>query len=163
MYHYANRPGLSTQRSRQVLAKSFTTLVDGLPGNDGALFTWPNPIYQWQLNPSFQTLVCDVLSLFHKSVALLRDASFAGAMGSYVAFYLAGLYPVPATRQFLLSSPYFPQISFKNPAFNKTTTIRSKNFSGNPDNGTGGNVFVQVSLGCIQPDSIIIVRIHYSE
>ena len=36
-------------------------------------------------------------------------------MGSYVAFYLAGLYPLPATKQFLLSSPYFPSISFFNP------------------------------------------------
>lgn len=35
MYHYANRPGLSTQRSRQVIATSFNTSVNGLPGNDG--------------------------------------------------------------------------------------------------------------------------------
>lgn len=65
-------------------------------------------------------------------------------MGSYVAFYLAGLYPLPATRQFLLSSPYFPEISFFNPVFNKTTTIKSKGFRGNPTSGTGGHVFVQV-------------------
>lgn len=37
MYHYANRPGLSTQRSRQVIAQFFNTSVDGLPGNDGTL------------------------------------------------------------------------------------------------------------------------------
>lgn len=37
MYHYANRPGLSTQRSRQVIAQSFNTSVNGLPGNDGQL------------------------------------------------------------------------------------------------------------------------------
>lgn len=65
-------------------------------------------------------------------------------MASYAAFYLAGLYPVPATRQFLLSSPYFRQISFKNPVFGTTTTIKSKNFSGNPANGIGGNIFVKV-------------------
>jgi putative alpha-1,2-mannosidase len=39
MYHYVNRPGLSTQTSRQVIAKSFKTTVDGLPGNDGEYFT----------------------------------------------------------------------------------------------------------------------------
>ena len=44
-------------------------------------------------------------------------------MASYVVFFLAGLYPVPATKQYLLSSPFFPQISFFNPAFNSTTTI----------------------------------------
>ena len=65
-------------------------------------------------------------------------------MGSYVAFYLAGMYPLPATRQFLLSSPYFPSISFKNPVFGNATTIKVKNFSGNPNDGTGGNVFVKV-------------------
>ncbi|KAG6810816.1 hypothetical protein H0H92_010206 [Tricholoma furcatifolium] len=65
------------------------------------------------------------------------------AMASYVAFYLAGMYPLPATQQFLLSSPYFPQISFFNPTLNTTTKIVSKNFIGNPENGTGGQVFVE--------------------
>ncbi|KAI5118656.1 hypothetical protein M0805_002576 [Coniferiporia weirii] len=100
MYHYADRPGLSTQRSREVIAADFNTTINGIPGNDGA-------------------------------------------MASYAFFYLAGLYPVPATRQFLLSSPYFPQISFFNPLFNSTTTIVANGFQGNPSNGTGGNVFVE--------------------
>ncbi|KAI0634493.1 glycoside hydrolase family 92 protein [Trametes polyzona] len=102
MYHYANKPGHSTQRSRQVLAQHFSTAPRGLPGNDDS-----------------------------------------GAMASYVAFFLAGLYPVPATKQYLLSSPFFPKISFFNPAFNTTTTIVARNFAGNPVNGTGGTVFVQ--------------------
>jgi len=102
MYHYANRPGLSTQRSRQIIAQYFNTSVSGLPGNDDS-----------------------------------------GAMGSYVVFYLAGMYPVPSTRQFLLSSPYFPEISFYNPVFDKTTTIKANGFQGNPINGMGGNVFVK--------------------
>jgi len=67
-----------------------------------------------------------------------------GAMGSYAAFYLAGLYPVPATEQYLLSSPFFKQISFYNPAFNTTTIIKSKNLDGEPEDGSGGRVFVQV-------------------
>lgn len=75
----------------------------------------------------------------------LSDPIELGAMGSYVAFYLAGLYPLPATRQFLLSSPYFSQISFTNPIFKTTTTIRATNFKGNPKDGTGGTVFVKVS------------------
>ncbi|KAI0260073.1 glycoside hydrolase family 92 protein [Gloeopeniophorella convolvens] len=102
MYHYANRPGLSTQRSRQTIAQFFNTSTSGLPGNDDS-----------------------------------------GAMGSYAFFYLVGMYPLPATRQVLLSSPFFPSISFQNPIFNTTTTIRAKNFSGNPANGTGGAVFVK--------------------
>jgi len=102
MYHYANSPGLSTQRSRQVIAKNFNTSVNGLPGNDDS-----------------------------------------GAMASYAFFYLAGLYPVPATQQYLLSSPFFPEISFFNPLFNSTTTIKASGFQGNPTTGTGGHVFVE--------------------
>ncbi|GBE89826.1 Uncharacterized secreted [Sparassis crispa] len=34
MYHYADNPGMSTQRSRQVIAQWFNTSVNGLPGND---------------------------------------------------------------------------------------------------------------------------------
>ncbi|CDO77720.1 Glycoside Hydrolase Family 92 protein [Trametes cinnabarina] len=102
MYHYANKPGYSTQRSRQVLAQHFSTATNGLPGNDDS-----------------------------------------GAMASYVVFFLAGLYPVPATKQYLLSSPFFPKISFFNPVFNTTTTIAVNNFVGNPASGTGGTVFVQ--------------------
>ena len=63
---------------------------------------------------------------------LIIDSIFlpdSGAMGSYVVFNLAGLYPVPATKQFLLSSPFFPSVSFSNPLFNTKTTIRAKNFS----------------------------------
>ncbi|KAN0133092.1 Glycosyl hydrolase family 92 domain containing protein, partial [Lactarius tabidus] len=88
MYHYANRPDKSIQRSRETIAQFFNTTVHGLPGNDDS-----------------------------------------GAMGSFVVFHLAGLYPVPATQQFLLSSPFFPSVSFFNPLFNTTTTIRAKNFS----------------------------------
>jgi Glycosyl hydrolase family 92 len=65
-------------------------------------------------------------------------------MGSYAAFYLAGMYPLPSTRQFLISSPYFREISFYNPVLKKTATIRAVNFEGNPENGTGGKVFVEV-------------------
>ncbi|KIK62122.1 glycoside hydrolase family 92 protein [Collybiopsis luxurians FD-317 M1] len=89
MYHYANRPGLSTKQSRQVLLESYNTSVNGLPGNDDS-----------------------------------------GAMGSFAVFLLAGLYPVPATRQYLLSSPFFPSISFFNPLFNSTTTIKANNWGG---------------------------------
>ena len=44
-------------------------------------------------------------------------------MASYAAFYLAGLYPVPATRQYLLSSPFFPSNSSLK---SSTTPLTSK-------------------------------------
>ncbi|KAF8920528.1 glycoside hydrolase family 92 protein [Mucidula mucida] len=95
MYHYANKPGMSSRRVRETISTWFNTSVNGLPGNDDS-----------------------------------------GAMGSYVVFYLAGMYPLPGTRQFLLSTPYFPSISFYNPLFNSTTSIASNHFGGN-------NIYVQ--------------------
>ena len=64
-------------------------------------------------------------------------------MGTWATFLLLGLYPVPATRQYLLSSPWFPKVSFYNPVFNSTTTIIAHGFECNPTNGTG-QIFVQV-------------------
>ncbi|KAI5894878.1 uncharacterized protein SCHCODRAFT_02495315 [Schizophyllum commune H4-8] len=92
MYHYANQPAKSTKRAREVIAQSFNTSLNGLPGNDDA-----------------------------------------GAMGSYVVFYMLGLYPLPATKQVLLSSPYFPEVTIYNPLYGTNTTIRSTNWA---ENGT---------------------------
>jgi len=116
MYHYANRPGLSTRRSRDTLTTFFNLEVDGLPGNDGISYSAYAP--------------------YNHLIIFVEDS---GAMGSYAFFYLAGMYPVPATRQYLLSSPFFPSISFTNPVFNTVTTIRATNFDGND----GDNVFVK--------------------
>ncbi|EKM57353.1 glycoside hydrolase family 92 protein [Phanerochaete carnosa HHB-10118-sp] len=99
--------------------------------------------YANQPGLSTQTSRQTIAQFFNTSVNGLPGNDDSGAMGSYVAFYLLGMYPVPATRQFLLSSPYFPEVSFTNPIFGNATTIRVKNFSGNPANGTGGNVFVK--------------------
>lgn len=80
----------------------------------------------------------------HQARFLTEHDADSGAMGSYAAFYLAGLYPLPATSQFLLGSPYFPQISFRNPTLGTTTTIKTKNFNGNPADGKTGNIYVKV-------------------
>ncbi|KAF5373213.1 hypothetical protein D9757_010545 [Collybiopsis confluens] len=80
---------------------------------------------------------------FNTSVGGLPGNDDSGAMAAYTAFNLAGMYPLPATRQYLLSSPFFPSISIFNPLFNSTTTIKSNGFEGNPADGIGGKVFVQ--------------------
>ncbi|THH06986.1 hypothetical protein EW145_g3696 [Phellinidium pouzarii] len=125
MYHYADRPGLSTQRSRQIIAADFNVSVNGIPGNDDS--------------------GCCVSHYLTRARVKAEEflILLTGAMASYAFFYLAGMYPVPATRQFLLSSPFFPRISFFNTLFNSTTTIISNGFQGNPSNGTGGHVFIE--------------------
>lgn len=50
MYHYADRPGLSTERSREVIAQAFTTSVDGLPGNDGTCRLNHNSFLRKEIN-----------------------------------------------------------------------------------------------------------------
>ena len=65
-------------------------------------------------------------------------------MGSFVVFHMSGLYPVPATKHFLLSSPFFPSVSFYNPLLKTKTTIRTKNFS--PE-----AIFVKVRPSCVAP------------
>jgi putative alpha-1,2-mannosidase len=102
---------------------------------------------------------------FPPSPLLACDAhasSDSGAMGSYVVFILAGLYPVPSTRQYLIVSPWFPQINFTNPLFGTTTSIVAKNFNGNPtgnlsttgSTAAGKNIFVKsVSINGTQAAS----------
>ena len=63
-----------------------------------------------------------------------------------MAFYLLGMYPLPATRQILVSSPYFAQVRIHNPLRDTVTTINAHGFEGNPVNGTGGKIYVKVSL-----------------
>lgn len=65
-------------------------------------------------------------------------------MGSYVAFYLLGMYPLPATRQILISSPYFSRVSIYNPLYDSSTTIIAHGLESNPPDGHG-KVYVKVS------------------
>ncbi|QRV87315.1 glycoside hydrolase family 92 protein [Ceratobasidium sp. AG-Ba] len=102
MYHYADRPGRSTQRSREVISRFYNLSDTGIPGNDDS-----------------------------------------GAMASFAAFYLVGLYPLPATRQVLVSSPWFPTINITNSVTGATTTINALGFKGNPTESQRGDIFVQ--------------------
>jgi hypothetical protein len=53
-------------------------------------------------------------------------------MGSFVAFLMLGLYPMPGTKQFLITTPYFPRFTIYNPVYDKTATFTTKGFVGNP-------------------------------
>ncbi|KAL1752089.1 glycosyl hydrolase family 92-domain-containing protein [Schizophyllum commune] len=66
---------------------------------------------------------------FNTSLNGLPGNDDAGAMGSYVVFYMLGLYPLPATKQVLLSSPYFPKVTIYSPLYGTNTTIRSTNWA----------------------------------
>jgi hypothetical protein len=124
------------------ISEFFNTSKNGLPGNDG------ERLVNFILIVSFI-----ILPTRRCSWPITNVIIDSGAMGSYAFFYLAGMYPLPATKQFLISSPYFPSISFHNPFLNTTTTIKAEGFSGNGNGTDFGNVYVKVR--CLLPFFIL--------
>ncbi|KAK4069710.1 CAZyme family GH92 [Trichoderma aggressivum f. europaeum] len=62
----------------------------------------------------------------------------SGAMGSFVAFSMMGLFPNPGQDVYLIIPPYFESVSIKSPITGKTATIRNVNFD-----PTYKNVYIQ--------------------
>ncbi|KAI1385626.1 glycoside hydrolase family 92 protein [Hypoxylon trugodes] len=52
----------------------------------------------------------------------------SGAMGSFVAFSMMGLFPNPGQNVYLIVPPFFESINITNPQTGKTATIRNVNF-----------------------------------
>ena len=71
LYHWIDRPDLSTQRIHQIVHDNYTDRPDGLPGNDDS-----------------------------------------GAMSSWLAFHMMGLYPNAGTDYYLLNLPLLPEYTF---------------------------------------------------
>lgn len=74
----------------------------------------------------------------------------SGAMASFVVFHMLGLYPLPGTREFLVSSPFFRTVRIRNPLLGKTTTIRVHEFEGDlsssdTTNTTTRKIYIEVS------------------
>lgn len=71
LYHWIGRPDLSSERIRKIIASSYNTSPNGLPGNDDS-----------------------------------------GAMSSWLAFHMIGLYPNAGQPYYLLNSPLLKQTTF---------------------------------------------------
>ena len=52
----------------------------------------------------------------------------SGAMGSFVAFSMIGLFPNPGQDVYLITPPYFESVNITSPVTGKTATIRNINF-----------------------------------
>ncbi|KAA8573951.1 hypothetical protein EYC84_005494 [Monilinia fructicola] len=52
----------------------------------------------------------------------------SGAMGSFLAFSMMGLFPNPGQNVYLIIPPYFESVSITSPLTNKTAIIRNVNF-----------------------------------
>ncbi|POR35422.1 Glycosyl hydrolase 92 [Tolypocladium paradoxum] len=62
----------------------------------------------------------------------------SGAMGSFVAFNMMGLFPNPGQDVYLIIPPYFESVNITNPVTGKTARVRAVNFD-----PTYKNVYIQ--------------------
>ncbi|OAQ58508.1 alpha-1,2-mannosidase subfamily [Pochonia chlamydosporia 170] len=62
----------------------------------------------------------------------------SGAMGSFLAFSMLGLFPNPGQNVYLIIPPYFESAKIKHPLTKKTATIRNINFD-----PTYKNIYIQ--------------------
>jgi len=62
----------------------------------------------------------------------------SGAMGSFLAFSMMGLFPNPGQDVYLIIPPYFESASVTSPLTNKTATVRNINFD-----PSYKNIFIQ--------------------
>jgi putative alpha-1,2-mannosidase len=68
----------------------------------------------------------------------------SGAMGSFVAMTMMGLFPNPGQSVYLLTVPFFESVSIVSPITGKTATLRVINWDKfNSLNNTGGTGFIQ--------------------
>ncbi|KAI1100909.1 glycoside hydrolase family 92 protein [Jackrogersella minutella] len=65
---------------------------------------------------------------FDTTPAGLPGNDDSGAMGSFVAMSMMGLFPNPGQDVYLLIPPFFESVNITNPQTGKTATIRSANF-----------------------------------
>ena len=65
---------------------------------------------------------------FHTGPDGLPGNDDSGAMGSFIAFSMMGLYPVAGQDVYLISPPFFGEVSVRNPQTGKKAVIRNKNF-----------------------------------
>lgn len=67
-------------------------------------------------------------SQFNETIAGIPGNDDSGAMGSFVAFTMMGIFPNPGQNVYFITPPFFPSVSITNGITGKTATIRNVNF-----------------------------------
>jgi putative alpha-1,2-mannosidase len=67
-------------------------------------------------------------SQFNTTTAGIAGNDDSGAMGSFIVLSMMGLWPVPGQDVYLITPPYFKEVSITNPVTVKVATIRNINF-----------------------------------
>ena len=65
---------------------------------------------------------------FNTTTAGIPGNDDSGAMGSFAALSMLGVFPNPGQDVYFITPPFFPAVSLTNPATGRTATIRTVNF-----------------------------------
>ncbi|KAJ5568752.1 Alpha-1-2-mannosidase [Penicillium hetheringtonii] len=81
---------------------------------------------------------------FSPTPAGLPGNDDSGAMGSFVAMSMMGLFPNPGQSVYLITVPFFKSVNIKSPLTGKTATVHVTNWDQfNSLNNTGGTGFIK--------------------
>ena len=75
---------------------------------------------------------------FEPTLGGLPGNDDSGAMGSFVAFSMMGLFPNPGQNVYLITPPYFQSVNITSPVTGKTAMVRNVNFD-----PTYKNIYIQ--------------------
>lgn len=135
--------------------KNFVTRLDYLHdqnityiGNEPAFLTVFQYHYAGRPAKSTSRVRTYIPDYFSPTPAGLPGNDDSGAMGSFVAMAMMGLFPNPGQSVYLLTVPFFESVSIVSPLTGKTATVRTLNWAQyNTPNATGaaagGNGFIQ--------------------
>ncbi|KAJ5135750.1 CAZyme family GH92 [Penicillium bovifimosum] len=135
--------------------EAFTTRLDYLHnqnityiGNEPAFLTVFQYHYAGRPAKSTSRVRTYIPDFFSPTPAGLPGNDDSGAMGSFVAMAMMGLFPNPGQDVYLLTVPFFESVSIVSPLTGKTATVKTANWAEfNTPNVTGdavgGNGFIQ--------------------
>lgn len=116
-------------------AESFTSRLSYLH-DSGLLYVGDEqaflPVYQFHYSgrPGLSAKQSHfyIPSQFNTTVNGIAGNDDSGAMGSFVVLSMMGLWPVPGQDVYLITPPYFKEVSIRNALTGKVATIRNINF-----------------------------------
>lgn len=87
-------------------------------------------LYHYAGRPALSSLRAHsyIPSYFNVSTTGLPGNDDSGAMGSFLAFSMIGLFPNPGQNIYFITPPFFEAVSFTHPVTKKMATIRNINF-----------------------------------
>lgn len=109
-------------------------------GNEPAFLTVFQYHYAGRPAKSTKRAHAYIPSSFQPTPAGLPGNDDSGAMGSFVAMTMFGLFPNPGQNVYLITTPFFESVRFTSPETGRTATIRTVGFDPGYE-----NVYIQSS------------------